>query len=117
MASLTSDPASVLDAILQKQITPGEYKAIYGNFADLSEKILDLQTECKKTVFFAYKTAMAKEGDEKPTETQVKAMKDNMMQQFINFETVSTFLEKTKRDDPDAVCGCSSVSCPETHAD
>jgi hypothetical protein len=108
---------AVLDAILLKQITPGEYKALFGNFADLSEKILDLQTECKKTVYLAYKSAMAKEGVAKPTETQGKAMKDNMMQQFDNFETVSTFLEKAERDNPDAICSCSSVSCTETHAE
>jgi hypothetical protein len=109
--------STILDAILLKEITPGEYKALFGNNNDLSEEILDLQIEIKKTVYVAYRNAMAKEGDEKPSEIQVKAMKDNVMKQFNYFEYASTFLEKAKRDDPDAICGCSSVSCTETHAE
>ncbi len=101
----------ILDSILNKKITAGEYKALFGVY-DLSEKILDLQNARKKTAFLARKNAVNVRDPE-----EMKMLSKNFQDQFHNFDFVTRFLEKAKRDNPDAVCGCYSVSCTETHAE
>jgi hypothetical protein len=104
---------AVLHAILNKSITPGEYKALFGSCKDLPDEILDLQTERKKTSHFARKKAIA----DSVSSEELKTFTDEVHKQLNNFERVSTFLKKAESDNPDAICGCSSVSCTETHAD
>ncbi len=101
----------VLNAILDKSITPGVYKTLFSWNTELSENILNLLTERKKTAFFALRNG--KGGDPEV----LKDLSENMHKVFDEFEGVSAFLTKAKSDNPDAVCGCSSVSCTETHAE
>lgn len=99
----------VLNAILDKSITPGVYKTLFGWNTELSENILNLLTDRKKTAFFAYKKC------EDPEE--LKILNANLHKEFDVFESVSAFLTKAKSYNPDAVCGCFSVSCTEVHAE
>ncbi len=97
-------------AILQKHITPGEYKELFGNDADEGYLLLAKTTAAKKSCL----------NDRKKHEKNSEAYKlltERALQLYLEEETIVAFLEKTKRDNPDAICGCSSVSCTETHAE
>jgi hypothetical protein len=108
---------AILDAILDRQITAGDYKALFGAATDLPEKILALQTERGNVVFLdAKKKAFFERKKTDAESEEMKALTNAMHQQFNNYDTVTSFLEKAKSNNPDAVCGCSSVSCLETHA-
>ena len=97
-------------AILQKHITPGEYKELYGNDACEGYILLAKTTAAKKSCLNDRKT------HEKNSE-EYKILTEKALQLYDEEETIRTFLEKAKRDNPDAICGCFSVSCTETHAE
>jgi hypothetical protein len=96
----------VCDAILQKHITPGEYKELFHNnlmYRTLDEAILTHLSECKTRCVRAMKI------EEDPIERKI--LTDRARQAFNDEDFVQTFLERAKSKTPDVMCGCSSQTC------
>jgi hypothetical protein len=95
-------------AILQKHITPGEYKELYGN--DEDDRLL-------LNARFAKSWCLSERKKHEKDSAEYKLLTEKALRLYQEEETIVAFLEKAKRDNSDAICGCSSVSCTETHAE
>jgi hypothetical protein len=98
------------DAILQKQITPGEYKELFGENSIHDDHIIYInnitKTEC-----------LNERKKHEKNSSEHKRLTALAMKSVMEEERIHRFLDKASSTTPDSVCGCSSVSCLETHAE